>query len=331
MERRSVEEWKSGDMTTIEHRTLGLKGPRVSTIGLGCNNFGREGTLTETQEGTTAVLDEAIEQGVTLLDTADMYGRTKSETFMGVALKGKRDRVIIATKFGHSEVDLGIAPGAAKGSREYVRAAIEGSLQRLQTDYVDVYQLHTPDSATPIEETIGALEELVTEGRIRYYGHSNFDAGQIADAEAAAQRLGVTGFVSAQNEYSLVRRGVEGDVLPAVREFGLGFLPYFPLANGLFTGKFSRDSMPADTRIARQRPEVAQHAPWDAIEAFERFCAERGITMLEGTFGWLLAQPALSSVIAGATKPQQLAQNAAASVAWKPSADEAAEIGRIFS
>ncbi len=319
-----------GEMT-IEHRTLGSNGPSVSTIGLGCNNFGREGTLTATQEGTTAVLDEAIEQGVTLLDTADIYGRTLSETFMGVALRGRRDKVLIATKFGHSQVDLGLAPGAAKGSREYIRAALDASLTRLQTDYVDLYQLHTPDEVTPIEETIGALEELVVEGRVRYYGHSNFSATQIADAHATAQRMGVTGFVSAQDEYSLLARGVERDVLPAVREVGLGFLPYFPLANGLFTGKFSRTQRPADSRIARQRPEVAENAPWDAIEEYERFCAARGITMLQATFGWLLAQPGLTSVIAGASKPEQIAQNAQASGAWRPDADELETISGLFS
>jgi aryl-alcohol dehydrogenase-like predicted oxidoreductase len=318
-------------MTDIEFRELGTKGPRVATIGLGCNNFGREGSITATQEGTSAVIDEAIEQGITLFDTADMYGRTASETFMGVALRGRRDRVVIATKFGHSEVDMGIAPGAAKGSREYIRTAIEGSLTRLQTDHIDLYQQHTPDPATPIEETIGALEELVAEGRIRYYGHSNFSAGQIADAHAAAERMGAMGFVSAQDEYSLVARGVEREVLPAVRRFGLGFLPYFPLANGLFTGKFSRTQRPADTRISRQRPEVAENAPWDAIEAYARFCASREVTMLEATFGWLLAQPGLTSVIAGATRPEQVAQNAAASVAWRPGPQDIAEISRIFA
>lgn len=318
-------------MTDIEFRTLGTKGPRVTTIGLGCNNFGRPGSPTETQEGTTAVIDEAIEQGITLFDTADIYGRTASETFMGVALKGRRDRIVLATKFGHSGVDMGIAPGAAKGSREYIRVAIDGSLSRLQTDRIDLYQQHSPDPSTPIEETIGALEELVAEGRIRFYGHSNFSAEQLAEAHAAAERMSATGFVSAQDEYSLIERRVERDVLPAVNRFGLGFLPYFPLANGLLTGKFTRTERPADTRISRQRPEVAEDAPWDAIEAFARFCVEHGVTMLEATFGWLLAQPGLTSVIAGATRPEQVAENAAASTAWTPAAADLAEISRIFS
>ena len=316
-------------MANIELRTLGTGGPEVSTIGLGCNNFGRPGSLTETQEGTTAVLDEAIEQGVTLLDTADMYGGGTpglSETLMGVALRGRRDRVVIATKFGHEGFDMGILPGTPKGSRAYIREAIEGSLRRLQTDRVDLYQMHTPDPVTPIAETIAALDELVAEGKILHYGHSNFSAAQIAEAAAAGGR-----FVSAQSEYSLLVRGVEADVLPAVREHGLGFLPYFPLQNGLLTGKFTRTERPADTRIMRQRPHVADDAPWDVLEAYAAWCEAHGITMLEATFGWMLAQPGLTSVIAGTTKPEQLALNAAASTAWAPTAEEAAEISRLFA
>jgi aryl-alcohol dehydrogenase-like predicted oxidoreductase len=315
-------------MTTIEYRTLGTDGPAVSTIGLGCNNFGRIGTITESLEGTRAIVEKALELGVTLFDTADMYGGHpgQSEEFIGAALKGDRDRIVLATKFGHEAVDMGIAPGAAKGSRAYIRVAIADSLRRLQTDHVDLYQMHTPDPSTPIQETIAALEELVDEGKILHYGHSNFSAEQIAEAARAGGR-----FVSAQNEYSLISRGVEKDVLPAVVEFGLGFLPYFPLANGLFTGKFSRTERPTDTRIMRQRPHIVENAPWDAIEAFEAFCAERGLTILEGTFGWLLAQPNLASVIAGATRPEQLEQNAAAAVAWKPTAEEVEAVSAMFA
>ena len=312
-------------MTVIDHRALGATGPLVSTIGLGCNNFGRKGTRTEGQEGTTAVLAEAVELGVTLLDTADMYGGAPgvSETLMGVALGANRDRVVLATKFGHQDFDMGIA--GAKGSRAYIRTAIDGSLRRLRTDRVDLYQMHTPDPVTPIAETIAALDELVVEGKILNYGHSNFSAEQIAEAALAGGR-----FVSAQSEYSLVAREVEKAVLPAVIEFGLGFLPYFPLANGLFTGKFSRTERPSDTRIMRQRPHVVENAPWDAIEEYERLCAARGITILEATFAWLLAQPGLTSVIAGVTSPEQLAQNAAASTTTL-STDDVAEISRIFS
>ena len=315
-------------MATIELRMLGTDGPMVSTIGLGCNNFGRPGTLTETQEGTTAVLDAAIELGVTLLDTADMYGGRpgQSETFMGVALRGRRDKVVLATKFGHSDVEMGILPGTPKGSRPYIRAAVDDSLRRLQTEHIDLYQLHTPDPATPIGETIAALDELVAEGKILHYGHSNFSGAQIAEAADAGGR-----FVSAQNQYSLLVREAEQDVLPAVREHGLGFLPFFPLQNGLLTGKFTRTERPADTRIMRQRPHIAEDAPWDVLEEYAAFCAARGITMLEATFGWMLAQPSLTSVIAGTTKPEQLAQNAAAATAWKPSQDEVDEVSRIFA
>lgn len=315
-------------MATIEQRTLGTGGPVVSTIGLGCNNFGRPGTLTETQEGTSAVIDAAIELGVTLLDTADLYGGAPgmSETFMGHALRGRRGRVVLATKFGHEGFDMGILPGTPKGSRAYIREAIDGSLRRLQTDHVDLYQLHTPDPGTPISETIAALDELVAEGKILHYGHSNFSGEQIAEAAAAGGR-----FVSAQNQYNLLAREAEKDVLPAARAHGLGFLPFFPLQNGLLTGKFTRTERPADTRIMRQRAHIVEDAPWDVLEAYAAFCAAHGITMLEATFGWMLAQPALTSVIAGATTPEQLAQNAAAASAWAPSAAEVEEISAIFA
>jgi aryl-alcohol dehydrogenase-like predicted oxidoreductase len=315
-------------MTTIEHRNLGPSDLVVSTVGLGCNNFGRKGSVTETLEGTVAVVNEALELGVTLLDTADIYGghAGQSEEFMGIALEGRRDAVVLATKFGHQDFDMGIDATPGKGSRAYIRMALEGSLRRLRTDRIDLYQMHTPDPVTPIEETIAALDELVAEGTILHYGHSNFSGEQIVAAAEAGGR-----FVSAQNEYSLIARDAEKDVLPAVVKYGLGFLPYFPLANGLLTGKFSRTERPADTRIMRQRQYIVDNAPWDAIEAYERFCIERGVTMLEATFGWLLAQPGLASVIAGATKPEQLAQNAAASTAWKPTDGEIAEISRLFA
>lgn len=315
-------------MANIEHRMLGNDGPRVSTIGLGCNNFGRSGTLTETQEGTNAVIDTAVDLGVTLLDTADMYGGTpgQSETFMGIALKGKRDKVVLATKFGHSGFDTGLLPGTPKGSRAYIREAIEASLRRLQTEYIDLYQLHTPDEATPIADTIAALDELVAEGKILHYGHSNFSAAQIEEAAAAGGR-----FISAQNQYSLLVREAEEDVLPAVRAHGLGFLPFFPLQNGLLTGKFTRTERPADTRIMRQRPHLVEDAPWDVLEKYADYCAVHDVTMLQATFGWLLAQPNLTSVIAGTTKPEQLVQNAEAATAWVPSKTEVHEISAIFS
>lgn len=316
----------------MESRTLGTAGPLVSVVGLGCNNLGRPGTLTFDQEGTDAVVHAALEAGVTFFDTADIYGAEYglSETRLGAALRGRRDEAVIATKFGHSGYPSPLADVGPKGGRAYIRAAVEGSLQRLGVEHIDLYQLHTPDPATPIAETLDALDELVREGKVGAIGHSNFDGGQLADADAEAQRRGTARFTSAQNHYSLLARGAEADVLPEAESLGLGFLPYFPLANGLFTGKFSRDTLPADSRIGRQRPEVHENAPWDAIEAFESFAAARGIGLLEATFGWFLAKPVLSSVIAGATKPEQIRANAAAGTAWRPTAEEVAEIDALF-
>ncbi len=320
-------------MTALISRPLGRSAVSVTVLGLGCNNFGRTGTVTETQEGTTAVLDAAEDVGLTLLDTADMYGGQpgQSETFMGVALRGRREKFVLATKFGHPAVDMGIAEGSPRGSRAYIRAAVEASLRRLQTDHIDLYQQHMPDPETPIEETIAALTELQTDGTILAFGHSNFSAEQTAAAEAAAIRLGGPRFESAQNEYSLLARDIEGTVLPEVNRIGLGFLPYFPLYNGLLTGKFTRDTRPADSRIMRQRAHLAEDAPWDTIERYEQFCVERGVSMLEATFGWMLAQPGLTSVIAGASRPEQLRQNAMAAVVWQPTADDIATISQIFA
>jgi aryl-alcohol dehydrogenase-like predicted oxidoreductase len=318
--------------STVPLRRVGASGLLVSAVGLGCNNFGREGTRTETLEGTRAVLDAAIDAGVTFLDTADMYGGEpgQSETLMGEALRGRRDQVTLATKFGHPGRDMGYPPSGAKGSRSYVRRAVEASLTRLQTDWIDLYQLHVPDDDTPLEETLDALGDLVREGMVRYIGHSNFAGWQIAEGHfAALMRHGVP-FVSAQNQYSLLSRGAERDVLRAVERYRLGFFPYFPLHNGLLTGKFTRDVAPADTRIIRQRRHLYDDAPWDALEAFQAFCDGRGITMLEATFGWLLSHPALSSVIAGATTPEQVRANAAAASAWTPSQADLDAIDALF-
>jgi 1-deoxyxylulose-5-phosphate synthase len=320
-------------MTGLEYRSLGRSGLRVSAVGLGGNNFGRAGTATETQEGTDAVVAAALDAGVTFIDTADVYGREYglSETLLGAALRGHRDGVVIATKFGHSGIPSPLPAWGAGGSRRYIRLAVEGSLRRLQTDWIDLYQLHTPDPGTPIEETLVALDELVREGKVRYIGHSNLSGWQLAEAELVARELGVTRFISAQNEYSLLARGAEAEVLPAARHFGVGFLPYFPLQNGLLTGKFRRDEAPADTRIMRQRRYLVEQAPWDVLDRYRSFAEERGITMLEATFGWLLAQPALASVIAGTTKPEQIRQNAAAGAAWRPSDADIAEVSEIFA
>jgi len=316
----------------MEARTLGTSDLAVSVVGLGCNNLGRPGALTFDQAGTDAVIHAALDAGVTFFDTADIYGAEYglSETRLGAALKGRRDEAVIATKFGHTGFPSPLESVGPRGSRAYLRAAVEGSLTRLGIETIDLYQQHTPDPSVPIAETLGALDELVAEGKVRTIGNSNFDAAQLREADAEATRLGTVRFVSAQNHYSLLARGAEAEVLPAVEVLGLGFLPFFPLANGLFTGKFSRAEMPADTRIGRQRPEVHENAPWDAIEAFEAFAAARGIGILEATFGWLLARPALSSVIAGATRPEQIRANAEAGVAWRPTAAEVAEIDALF-
>ncbi|MGC5169398.1 aldo/keto reductase [Microbacterium sp. DT81.1] len=312
-------------------RRVGASGLLVSPVGLGCNNFGRPGTKTESLEGTQAVLDAAIDEGVTFLDTADMYGAQPglSEALMGQALKGKRDKVVLATKFGHSGRDMGEGAFGAKGGRAYIRHAVESSLRRLQTDWIDLYQLHVPDPETPIEETLDALTELVREGKVRYIGNSNFTGWQLAEAHFTARSRSVP-FVSAQNNYSLLARGAEREVLPAANRFGVGFLPYFPLYNGLLTGKFTRAGGPEGSRIMAQRPHLWAEAPWDALEGYQAFCDERGISMLEATFGWLLAQPGLASVIAGATSPEQVAANARAGEGWRPSDEDLAAIDALF-
>jgi aryl-alcohol dehydrogenase-like predicted oxidoreductase len=294
-------------------RNLGNSDLKISAVGLGCNNFSRPGTPTETLEGTKSVLDAAIEQGITLLDTAELYGDPKggSEDLMGQALVGRRDKVILATKFGHmAGGPTGSEGRGAPGSAAYIAHAVEGSLTRLRTDRIDLYQLHTPDANTPIGDTIAALAGLVHDGKVRFIGHSNLTDEQIREAATVAAELGLSPFVSAQNEYSLMARGVEADVLPTVRELGLGFLPYFPLYNGLLTGKYTREG--GEGRLTRQRPEVLGSVDWDLMERYQTLCDEAGVTMLEATFAWLLAQPGVSSVIAGATRPDQVEANAKA-------------------
>ncbi|MFP3464742.1 aldo/keto reductase [Leifsonia sp. SIMBA_070] len=320
-------------MANIEYRTLGHSGLVVSTIGLGCNNFGRKDTATETQEGTDAVIGAAIDAGVTLFDTADIYGKERglSETLMGKALEGKRDRIVLATKFGMDMAGVNGPDWGVRGSRRYIRLAVQSSLRRLRTDWIDLYQLHQPDGVTPIEETLDTLDDLIAEGKIRYIGHSNLTGWQIAEAEFTARLHGHPKFVSAQNEYSLLARDAEREVLPAVNRYGLGFLPYFPLYNGLFTGKFTREGGPADSRIMHLRRHLLENAPWDRMDRFQTFCDDRGVTMLEATFAWLLAQPGLTSVIAGATKPEQIVANADAATAWTPTAVDVEAISGIFA
>ncbi len=313
-------------------RRLGQSGLAVSATGLGCNNLGREGTVTADLTGSRAVVDAAIDAGVTLFDVADIYGARPglSEEILGETLGSRRDQVVLATKFGMDAQGANGRDDGARGSRRYIRQAVEASLRRLRTDWIDLYQLHQPDPLTPISETLAALDDLVRSGKVRYIGHSNFAGWQLADADWIARELGTSRFVSAQNEYSLLQRGVEAELLPAADHFGVGVLPFFPLANGLLTGKFHRDARPAGTRLADLKPALLESAPWAALEMLEVFCRERDITMVDAAFGWLLSRPAVSSVIAGATSPAQVVANAAAADRWTPDAADLAAIDEIF-
>jgi aryl-alcohol dehydrogenase-like predicted oxidoreductase len=312
----------------MRYRTLGDSGLLVSVVGLGCNNFG--GRLDNAR--TRAVVDAALDEGITLFDTADMYGRDGgSELALGEALTGRRDKVVLATKFGHQGADMGYGPAAgAKGGRKYIRLAVEKSLTRLRTDHIDLYQLHTPDPLTPIDETIAALDELVTEGKVRYIGHSNLSGWQLADAAHSALAGGRTPFVSSQNHWSLLERGAERELVPAARHFGLGVLPYYPLANGLLTGKVRRgQEIPAGTRLTEpRRAGFVTDAKLDKVEALIAWGQEQGVSVLEIAIGGLAAQPGCSSVIAGATSPEQVKANAAAGE-WQPTEDQLAAIDTI--
>jgi aryl-alcohol dehydrogenase-like predicted oxidoreductase len=308
----------------MEYRRLGDSGLKVSVIGLGCNNFG----MRIDQAGTDAVIDAAIEHGVTFFDTADVYGgQGKSEEMMGNSLKGKRHQVVLATKFASP-----MGPGKQGGSRRYVIEAVEASLKRLQTDYIDLYQMHRPDPDTPIEETLDVLDDLVTQGKVRYVGNSNFSGWQIADADWTARGNHQNRFVSAQNNYSLLERRVEHEVTPACERFGLGMLPFFPLASGLLTGKYKRgEGAPEGTRLAAWGARGAQalnDKNFDKLEAMSSWAEERGHDMLELAFAWLLGHPVVSSVIAGATKPEQVALNAA-TAGWRLTPEEVAEVSKL--
>lgn len=321
----------------MNYRPLGRSGLVVSAIGLGCNNFGRAQSATETQAGTDAVIHQAIDSGITFFDGADIYGaeRGLSETLMGntlasSALKGRRDEIVLATKFGMNMEGANGPDWGARASRRYIRRAVEASLNRLQTDWIDLYQLHEPDGVTPIEETLSTLDDLITEGKIRYIGNSNLAGWQIAEAEFTAELNRHPKFISAQNEYNLLSRGVEAEVLPAVNAYGLGFLPFYPLHDGILTGKYTRAGGPADARVTVQKPHLMDRIDWAVIEAYQAFCDERQVSMLEATFVWLLAQPGVASVIAGATKPEQVVQNAAAGT-WAPTPEDIASIDAIFN
>jgi len=302
----------------------------VSVVGLGCNNLGRPGTATADEPGTRAVVDAALASGITFFDVADTYGspRGRSEELLGDALAGRREQAVVATKFG---MDMAGANGPdfdARGSRRYIRRAVEASLRRLRTDWIDLYQLHRPDPLTPIEETLGTLADLVRDGLVRYVGHSNLAGWQIADMAWTARSHGVPAPVSAQNQYSLLEREVEREVVPACERFGLGLLPYFPLASGLLTGKYSADAPPPSRSRLASRQALLADAPWSRIEALRSFASQAGVTMLDVAVGALAAQPAVASVIAGATTPAQVRTNAAAG-SWRPSPEELAAIDAL--
>lgn len=313
-------------------RRLGTSGLSVSTAGLGCNNLGRVGSATAEPAGARAVVDAALDAGITLFDTADVYGIPpgRSEELLGAALGSRRGDVVIATKFGMDARGANGPDFGARGSRRYIRQAVEASLRRLGTDWIDLYQLHRPDPDTPLEETLAALDELVTAGKIRYIGHSNFAGWQLADAAWTAQSTSRTPFISAQNHYSLLHREPEVELVPAAEAFGVGILPFYPLANGLLTGKYTRGSAPAGSRLDLFKPGLMETAPWDELQQLQSFADERGITMVQLAFGWLLAQPQVTSVIAGATTPEQVTANAEAARSWVPDADDLAAIDAIF-
>ncbi|WNJ90454.1 aldo/keto reductase [Bosea sp. 685] len=307
-------------------RNLGRSGLRVSLVGLGCNNFG--GRIDD--EAARKVVDAAIEHGITLFDTADVYGaRGGSETVLGQLLGPRRKDIVLASKFGMDMNDAGTMKG---GSRRYIMSAVEASLKRLKTDWLDLYQFHRADPLTPIDETLRALEDLIRQGKVRYIGCSNMPAWQMANAEWTARDLGINGFASCQDEYSLLVRGAEKDLIPAARHFGMGLLPYFPLANGLLTGKYKRNApMPEGARMTRESQranEVLTDVNWEKTEKLTAFCEARGKTLVELAFSWLAAQPVVSSVIAGATKPEQIAANVKAAE-WALTAEELAEIDTI--
>lgn len=309
--------------TQLPTRRLGDSELEVSAVGLGCNNFGRRLDL----EGTRAVLEAALETGITFFDTADVYGGGGvSEELMGQVLEGRREEFLIATKFGW-ELEVEGVPSAPRGSREYVRWAIEGSLRRLRVERIDLYQYHRPDGQTPIAETLEALDELVREGVVSAIGCSNFSASELEEADRVARERGLARFVTLQNEYSLLERAIEAEVAPACERLGVSILPYFPLASGLLTGKYRRgERAPEGTRLAGSTPGSDEQ--FEAVEALRAFAEERGVEMVAVAIAGLAAQPAVGSVIAGATKPEQVRSNVGA-LGWEPSEEDLRELDRI--
>ncbi|UMG94780.1 aldo/keto reductase [Nocardioides sp. TF02-7] len=312
-------------------RRLGRSGLVVSAVGLGCNNLGRPDTTTESQDGADRVVGAALDAGITFFDVADTYGGRPglAEERLGAALGRRRDEVVVATKFGMDMKGVNGPDFGARGGRRYVVAAVEASLRRLGTDRIDLYQFHTPDPLTPIEETLRALDDLVRAGKVRYVGHSNRAGWQIAEAELVARELGVERFVSSQNHYNLVDRRAELEVLPACRQFGLGVLPYFPLANGLLTGKYADGTAPPGSRLSRSRQHLLDVATSPELGRYSAFAADRGVSEVTVAIGWLLAQEPVASVIAGATSPEQVTANAR-SGSWVPTPDDLAELDALF-
>jgi aryl-alcohol dehydrogenase-like predicted oxidoreductase len=310
----------------MEKRKLGRSNLEVSVVGIGCNNFGLRADLAQTR----AVVDHAIDLGVTLFDCADRYGQPPgtSEQYLGQALGARRKNIVLASKFGNPMDDSGTMQGA---SRRYIRIAVEASLKRLNTDWIDLYQLHAPDPKTPVEETLGALDELVREGKIRHAGCSQLSAAQIRAASAAAGKAGIEGLVSGQNHYNLIKRDMEREFVPALLETGISFIPFYPLAGGLLTGKYRRDAAPEGSRFATPREQEKRALagnPWPVLEKLEAFCSARGRTMLELAAGWLLSRPGVACMIAGATKPAQVEANVRA-IGWKLTGTDLAELDRI--
>lgn len=311
--------------TPLPTRRLGDSALEVSVVGLGCNNFGRR----LDGERTAAVLEAALAAGVTFFDTADIYGGAgASERLMGEALRGRRGEYVLATKFGMEMSGAEGLPRAPRGSREYIRWALEGSLRRLQVDRIDLYQYHQPDGTTPIAETLRALDELVAEGTVGAIGCSNFSAAELEQAERVAAELGTARFVSLQNHYSLLERGIEAEVAPACERLGVSILPFFPLEKGLLTGKYRRgEAAPAGTRLA-DAERTGTEAQFDVVEAIGAYAERRGLGTIDVAIAGLAAQPAVASVIAGATRPEQVSANVAA-LRWAPSAEDLAELDRI--
>jgi len=310
----------------MEIRNFGRSGLRGSLIGLGCNNFGDRIAL----EDARKIVHRALDLGVTFFDTADRYGGPgTSEQILGEIFGQRRNDIILATKFGISLQDRTALAGASRG---YIRSAIEGSLKRLKTDWIDLYQVHRPDPRTPIEETIRTLDDLIHEGKVRYIGTSNFAAWQVSEAEFMAREIGVERFVSVQDEYSLAYRGAEKELIPAIKAYDLGFMPYRPLASGILTGKYRRDQSPPEgTRMAKMKRHADKYmrdANFDVVERLGEFAAARGHSLIELAFSWLAAQTFVSSIIPGASTPDQVAANVAA-VGWKLSPEELTEIDLV--